>query len=115
MCYKPGAASLSHAELLAILIHHGTRQERHRTCKEATTEHGPPEPGRNGEAELTRHKCRSGNGQAKAVVIAAALELGRRRFGSDKFSRIKVLAMQQHPKMALPESIPARPGIMRCS
>lgn len=71
--------SLSHSELLAILIHNGTRQK---TAVELAREvlalgkDNLSELGKLGIRELMKIK---GIGEAKAITILAALELGRRR------------------------------------
>ncbi len=74
-----GAETLSDVELLAILIHNGTRnssaidlgREIYRLGKENLAEMG-----RLSVREFMKIK---GIGEAKAITIAAALELGRRR------------------------------------
>src|SRR4030081_985992 len=74
-----GASVLSDSELLAILINHGTRrssalelaQEALRLAKGSLNELGKLNIN-----ELMKIK---GIGEAKAIAIAAALELGRRR------------------------------------
>lgn len=74
-----GAENLSHAELLAILINHGTRT---RSALDLARE--VLQLGKNSLAELGKLTVRElmkvkGIGEAKAITIAAALELGRRR------------------------------------
>jgi DNA repair protein RadC len=74
-----GAENLSNSELLAILIHHGTRERTAidlakdilRLSKDSLSELG-----KLSIKELMRIK---GIGLAKAITIAASLELGRRR------------------------------------
>jgi DNA repair protein RadC len=74
-----GAVSLSNAELLAILVHKGTRQ---RTAVDLAREilrlskDNLEELGKLSIKELTRI---NGIGLAKAITITAALELGKRR------------------------------------
>ena len=78
-----GKNSLSDAELIAILISSGNREE---TAVElakrilASTNNNLNELGKVGIEELMKFK---GIGAAKAISIAAALELGRRRKDSD--------------------------------
>jgi DNA repair protein RadC len=73
------AAALSNAELLAILIANGTREK---TALDLAREvlllgkNNLDELGRLSVAELVKIK---GIGEAKAIAIASALELGRRR------------------------------------
>lgn len=74
-----GAENLSHAELLAILINHGTR-----TRSALDLARDILQLGKNNLVELGKLSVRDlmkvkGIGEAKAITIAAALELGRRR------------------------------------
>ena len=74
-----GPESLSHSELIAILLQNGTRQKSAvELAKEIL------HLGRNNLSELGRLSIKElmkikGIGEAKAITIAAALELGRRR------------------------------------
>jgi DNA repair protein RadC len=85
-----GIAALSDAELLAILIATGSRNE---TAVElakrvlALTNNNLNELGKLSINELTKLR---GIGQAKAIGIVAALELGRRRKGSEALERSTV-------------------------
>ncbi|MEO7922514.1 MAG: DNA repair protein RadC [Chitinophagaceae bacterium] len=74
-----GAENLSDSELLAILIHHGSRDK---TAVDLAKE--VLKLGKDSLAELGRLSVKDlmkikGIGEAKAIGIAAALELGRRR------------------------------------
>jgi DNA repair protein RadC len=85
-----GKQNLSDAELLAILLGSGSRNETavslaQRILKSA--ENNLHELGRRSLAELMKFK---GIGEAKAITIAAALELGRRRQLSDVRARPQV-------------------------
>src|SRR5258706_8071992 len=74
-----GAENLSNSELLAILIHKGTRQKTAVDLAKEILKLGKdnlPELGKLSIKELMKIK---GIGEAKAITIAAALELGRRR------------------------------------
>lgn len=78
-----GAKSLSDSELLAILIANGNRQK-------SAVDLGKDvlQLGRNNLSELGKLTVRDimkvkGIGEAKAITIAAALELGRRREGAN--------------------------------
>lgn len=77
-----GAENLSDSELLAILIHHGTRDK---TALDLAREvlklgkNGLSGLGKLSVKEFTKVK---GIGEAKAITIAAALEIGRRRQAS---------------------------------
>jgi DNA repair protein RadC len=74
-----GPESLSHSELIAILLQKGTR---HKSAVELAKE--ILQLGSNNLSELGRLSIKelmkiNGIGEAKAITIAAALELGRRR------------------------------------
>lgn len=77
-----GAPALSDSELLAILLHHGTREKSAvDLAKEILLlgKNNLSELGRLSIADLSRIK---GIGEAKAITIIAALEFGRRRQAS---------------------------------
>lgn len=74
-----GAENLSNSELLAILIHHGNREKTAVDLAKDILRLGKDslaELGRLSVKELMKIK---GIGEAKAVTITAALEIGRRR------------------------------------
>ena len=74
-----GAENLSNSELLAILIHNGTRQKTAVDLAKEVLKLGKDnlvELGKLSVKELMKLK---GIGEAKAITITAALELGRRR------------------------------------
>ena len=74
-----GRQSLSDAELLAILLGSGSRNESAVRLAQRIMEsvqNNLNELGRRSLADLMKFK---GIGEAKAITIAAALELGRRR------------------------------------
>lgn len=78
-----GKSSLSDSELLAILIGSGSRNESAvQLCQRilATANNNLNQLGKLSIAQLTEFK---GIGEAKAIAIAAALELGRRRRSED--------------------------------
>ena len=80
---QKGKISLSDAELMAILIGSGTRNESAvDLCRRilASSEHNLNEIGKLSIPQLMKFK---GIGQAKAITIIAALELGRRRRNED--------------------------------
>jgi DNA repair protein RadC len=85
-----GKSSLSDAELLAILIGSGTPGESAVTLSQKIlkdSENNLHELGKRSLKELQKHK---GIGEAKAITIAAALELGRRRQLSDIREKTKI-------------------------
>src|SRR5690606_41195861 len=89
LLYK-GKAALSDAELMAILIGSGSRNESAvDLCRRilAASEHSLNELGKLSIPQLMKY---NGIGQAKAITIIAALELGRRRRTEDALERSKI-------------------------
>ncbi|MCF6295471.1 MAG: DNA repair protein RadC [Flavobacteriaceae bacterium] len=89
LLYK-GKAVLSDAELVAILIGSGNRQESAvALCKRilASVDNNLSELGKLSIKQLMEFK---GIGEAKAISIVAALELGRRRRGEDALEKKKI-------------------------
>ncbi len=85
-----GRTVLSDAELIAILISSGNRDESAVGLSKrilASASNNLSELGKLSIKDLMQFK---GIGEAKAVSIAAALELGRRRNGSDALSRKRI-------------------------
>jgi DNA repair protein RadC len=85
-----GKASLSDAELVAILIGSGNRNESAvALCKRilASVDNNLSELGKLSIKQLMTFK---GIGEAKAISIAAALELGRRRRGEEALEKKKI-------------------------
>ncbi|MFG6685616.1 DNA repair protein RadC [Mariniflexile sp. HNIBRBA6329] len=89
LLYK-GKAALSDAELVAILIGSGSRSESAvELCKRilASVDNNLSELGKLSIKQLMEFK---GIGEAKAITIAAALELGRRRRGEEALEKKKI-------------------------
>ncbi|MDR0713207.1 MAG: DNA repair protein RadC [Bacteroidales bacterium] len=87
---KKGVSALSNAELLAIIIGSGSVNENAvELSKKILSQAGNSlsELGKFGIPELKKHK---GVGEAKAVSIAAAMELGRRR-GSSEITEKRII------------------------
>ena len=85
-----GKATLSDSELLAILIGSGSRNESAvQLCQRilASSENNLNALGKMSVAQLMQFK---GIGEAKAISIAAALELGRRRRAEDAIELKKI-------------------------
>lgn len=85
-----GKAVLSDAELVAILIGSGNREESAvALCKRilASVDNNLSELGKLSVKQLMSFK---GIGEAKAISITAALELGRRRRGGDALEKKKI-------------------------
>ncbi|TWO31658.1 JAB domain-containing protein [Seonamhaeicola sediminis] len=89
LLYK-GKAALSDAELVAILIGSGNKDESAvALCKRilASVDNNLSELGKLSIKQLMEFK---GIGEAKAITIAAALELGRRRRGEEALEKKKI-------------------------
>ena len=85
-----GRAALSDAELVAILIGSGSRNESAvDLCKRilASVDNNLSELGKLSVQQLMAFR---GIGEAKAITIAAAMELGRRRRGEEALERKKI-------------------------
>ncbi len=74
-----GAENLSHSELLAILIHNGTREKTAVDLAKEVLKLGKDNLAELGKLSVKELMKIKGIGEAKAITIAAALELGRRR------------------------------------
>ncbi|KJD31500.1 hypothetical protein PK35_13875 [Tamlana nanhaiensis] len=89
LLYK-GKGSLSDAELVAILISTGSREESAvALCKRilASVDNNLSELGKLTVKQLMAFK---GIGEAKAITIAAAMELGRRRRGEEALQKKQI-------------------------
>lgn len=85
-----GKNALSHAELIAILINSGNREESAVALSKrilASVELNLNELGKLSVKDLIKFK---GIGEAKAITIIAALELGRRRRGEEALEKKKI-------------------------
>lgn len=78
-----GAESLSNSELIAILLHHGTRQKSAVELAKEILQSGSNNLNQLGRLSIKDLMKIKGIGEAKAITIAAALELGRRRQASE--------------------------------
>lgn len=97
-----GATSLTNAELLAILINSGTRQHSALDLAKMilTQAHDNlRELGKLGLSELQQTK---GIGEARAITIAAALELGRRRQIADGLERTVIQSADDVTEIVIP-------------
>ncbi len=77
-----GAETLSNSELLAILIHNGTKQRTAVDVAKEVLKLGKDNLGELGKLSVKELMKIKGIGEAKAISIVAALELGRRRQAS---------------------------------
>jgi DNA repair protein RadC len=74
-----GASSLSNSELIAILINNGTREKSALDLAQEILKTGKDNLGEVGKLSVREFMKVKGIGEAKAIIIAAAMELGRRR------------------------------------
>jgi len=77
-----GAENLSNSELLAILIHHGIKEKTAVDLGKEILKLGKDNLNELGKLTVKQLMKVKGIGEAKAISIAAALELGRRRQNS---------------------------------
>ncbi len=77
-----GSSSLSNSELIAILIQHGTRQKTALELAKEVLDIGKNNLNELGKLSIKELMQVKGIGKVKAISIAAALELGRRRQSS---------------------------------
>lgn len=97
-----GVASLSDAELLAILISSGTKEKSALDLARdilSQADNNLHELGRLGVMELQQTK---GIGEARAITIAAALELGRRRQMGEALQRTAITQSRDAAEIAIP-------------
>ena len=87
-----GAESLSHSELLAILIHNGTKEKTAVDLAKEILKLGKDNLNELGKLSVKELMKIKGIGEAKAVTIAAALELGRRRQSTASLEKKAVLS-----------------------
>lgn len=85
-----GAEALSDSELLAILINNGHREKSAVDLARELLLLGNNNLSELGRLDLSALRGVKGIGEAKAITIAAALELGRRRHASAALSRTAI-------------------------
>jgi len=85
-----GPSHLSDSELLAILIHHGTKNKTAVDVAREVLQLGKNNLNELGKLSLSELMEISGIGEAKAITILAALELGRRRQSGNILQKIIV-------------------------
>lgn len=90
-----GADNLSNSELLAILIHNGTPKKSALDLAREILKLGQDNLNELGRLTLKDLTSIKGIGEAKAVTIAAALELGRRRMSGNALQRDVVAGSKQ--------------------
>jgi len=85
--FSKGAATLSNSELLAILINNGSKTKSALDLAKEIMQLGNNNLNELGKLSLKDFQQIKGIGEAKAVTIAAALELGRRRQAAAAFEK----------------------------
>jgi DNA repair protein RadC len=85
-----GAAALSNSELLAILLNNGSKNKSAVELAREILKLGDDNLNELGKLSLNDFKQVKGIGQAKSIIIAAALELGRRRQASSALEKTVV-------------------------
>ena len=88
---KKGAENLSNSELLAILVHHGTKSKSAVDLGKDIMKLGKDNLNELGKLSVKELMRVNGVGEAKAITIAAAMELGRRRQASTSLEKTVVL------------------------
>jgi len=87
-----GKTALSDAELVAILIGSGSRDETAVELSKRILSSASNNLNQLGKMSIVDLQKFKGIGEAKAISIAAALELGRRRKETDAVKRVKITA-----------------------
>ncbi|MDB9775038.1 DNA repair protein RadC [Vicingaceae bacterium] len=85
-----GKTTLSDAELIAILIGSGSRDESAVDLSKRILSSASNNLNQLGKVSVVELQKFNGIGEAKAISIAAALELGKRRKESDPIKRVKI-------------------------
>lgn len=85
-----GAENLSHSELLAILIHNGSKEKTAVDIAKEVLKLGNDNLSELGKLSVKELMKIKGIGEAKAITIVAALELGRRRQAASSLSKTVV-------------------------
>ncbi len=85
-----GAIALSNSELIAILLNNGSRNKSAVELAREILKLGDDNLNELGKLSLSDFKQVKGIGQAKSIIIAAALELGRRRQASSSLEKTVV-------------------------
>ena len=85
-----GAENLSNSELLAILIHNGSKEKTAVDLAKEVLKMGSDNLNELGKISIKEMMKIKGIGEAKAITIVAALELGRRRQAAASLSKTVV-------------------------
>lgn len=82
-----GAENLSHSELIAILLQNGTRQKSAIDLAKDILQLGKNSLNELGKLSIKDLMSVKGIGEAKAIIVTAALELGRRRQAGENLEK----------------------------
>ena len=99
---QKGTAALSNAELLAILINSGTRTHSALGLAKLVLEQVDNRLGELGRLSLKELQKTKGIGEARAITIAAALELGRRRQSVDTLNKPTISSGEDAAEIIIP-------------
>jgi DNA repair protein RadC len=92
---KLGAEVLSNAELLAIIINNGSKEKSAVELAKEIMQLGQNNLDELGKLSLKDLQKIKGIGEAKAISIAAALEIGRRRSAGDLLTKTKLTSSKE--------------------
>ncbi|MDR3246986.1 MAG: DNA repair protein RadC [Prevotellaceae bacterium] len=99
---EKGPSALSDAELIAIILGSGTREMTVVDLAKHLLNSADNDLNKLGKMSILDFQKLKGIGQARAVTVAAALELGRRRKDSDKQKKTKVACSKEVYNMFAP-------------
>ncbi|MFT4060727.1 MAG: DNA repair protein RadC [Edaphocola sp.] len=99
---QKGYAALSDAELLAILIQSGTREKSAVDLAREVLQLGAQNLSQLGKLSVKDFQKIKGIGEARAITLAAALELGRRRQLGEGLARTKVVGSKAAADILMP-------------
>ena len=99
---QKGAAALSNAELLAILISSGTKKKSALDLAREALDLAHNNLRELGRLSLLELQKINGIGDARAITISAAMELGRRRQAADALDRAKISSCADAVEIIMP-------------
>jgi DNA repair protein RadC len=99
---QKGSAALTNAELLAILIRNGTKQKSAIDLAKEIMESVQQDLNLLGRRDVKEFQKIKGIGSAKAIILMAALELGRRRQLEEGLVRKKIVTSQNAAAVFIP-------------
>ena len=100
---QKGASALTDAELLAILISSGTKEKSALDLAREVLAQAHNHLHELGKLSILELKKTKGIGEARAITIAAALELGRRRQTSEVIKRPTITSSEQAAEILMPQ------------